>query len=145
MSNPTVQPDGGQTASLLANSGNYSGEGFFTVEDLETIRDLINQPNTAEALLFIKRLLSCKPWQPRMKPSEAANLILRDLPSRWLVYALDAKRGAYRGFAALHDRCDANMLIPDAEWAGRTVGEMDEFTNWANLVMDAFNEIVGVK
>jgi hypothetical protein len=38
--------------------------------------------------------------------------VVAQLTPQDIAYANDPQRGSYRGFAALHDLCDANMLLP---------------------------------
>ena len=42
----------------------------------------------------------------------AAVQIMKTLSVEDILYASDPARGEYKGFAALHDLCDANMLLP---------------------------------
>lgn len=67
----------------------------------------------------------------------AAELVMASLSREDIKYAADPSRGEYRGFAALHDIMDANMILPFAEDdslddAGRT----DEYVLFANAVSD---------
>lgn len=48
-------------------------------------------------------------------PKTEAAKILASLTNAAIAYAGNAARGNYRGFAALHDLCDANMILPGAE------------------------------
>jgi hypothetical protein len=48
-------------------------------------------------------------------------------------YARDKARGNYRGFAALHDKCDANMLLPAVEEFN---GNSEAQCRFHNAVMD---------
>jgi hypothetical protein len=43
------------------------------------------------------------------------DLVLRQLSIHAMDYAGDPRRGEQRGFAALHDLMDANMLLPQQE------------------------------
>lgn len=47
---------------------------------------------------------------------EEALRITKCLTDEAHAYAAHPNRGEYVGFAALHDLCDANMLLPGAEW-----------------------------
>jgi len=58
-----------------------------------------------------------------------------DITSEILHYALDSSRGEFRGFAALHDQLDANMLLPGAE-----EGKFDLLR--AEAAIAAFNDLV---
>lgn len=70
---------------------------------------------------------------------KAVEFVMAKLSREDIEYAADAARGKYRGFAALHDRMDANMILPFAEddsvWdpAG---GLTKEYVSFANAVMD---------
>ncbi len=64
----------------------------------------------------------------------AVDAVVDQLTRDDLAYALDVARGEYRGFAALHDRMDANMLL---SYVLRT-------TEYRNRVMDAFNRRFGI-
>lgn len=68
-------------------------------------------------------------------PQEGADIVMRQLSAEQIEYAADPERGQYRGFAALHDLMDANMLIPFAE-GGMADENRDEFFLFANAVMD---------
>lgn len=46
---------------------------------------------------------------------QSAAKIVAELPSPLIRYAMSAERGEFAGFAALHDKCDANMLLPFAD------------------------------
>ena len=56
----------------------------------------------------------------------------------WIAYAASHERGQYRGFAALHDKCDANMLLPFAEDCLTT----DEEAAFHNAVMTVVSELI---
>lgn len=57
---------------------------------------------------------------------------------QWIAYANDPARGKYRGFAALHDKCDANMLLPFANDCVMT----DEETAFYTAVMSVVTEMI---
>jgi hypothetical protein len=77
-----------------------------------------------------------------MSVSQGAVHVMSQLSKDDIAYAADPARGEYRGFAALHDRMDANMLLPFADdpdvladddtWAD----EYAKWTSFANAVMD---------
>jgi hypothetical protein len=46
---------------------------------------------------------------------ESAWKIVADLPAEMREYARSERHGEHAGFAALHDKCDANMLLPFAD------------------------------
>jgi hypothetical protein len=46
---------------------------------------------------------------------EGARHVRDRLTLKQMAYASAKSRGKYRGFAALHDVCDANMLLPFSE------------------------------
>ena len=57
-----------------------------------------------------------------------------------IAYAKDPQRGEYKGFAALHDLCDANMLLPIR---GGFVDSSDQQeTDYLNAVMEGINEYI---
>ena len=64
----------------------------------------------------------------------------RELSLDDMEYALDPERGEYRGFAALHDRHDANMFLPRADDPSLAIDEA--FIERSNAAMDAFNTMV---
>jgi len=72
-----------------------------------------------------------------MSVSEGADFVMANLSREDIEYAADPARGEYRGFAALHDRMDANMILPfaddDSTWTDTDNGEYAVF---ANAVMD---------
>ncbi len=75
-----------------------------------------------------------------MSVSEGADFVMAQLSREDLEYAADSARGEYRGFAALHDRMDANMLLPfaddDSTWTDGIISEHVAFVTFANAVMD---------
>lgn len=73
----------------------------------------------------------------------AAAKILSELDRADLEYCVDPERGAYRGFAALRDRCDANMLLPLLKDADGEVRVDDEATEFYNAVMGELNRMIG--
>lgn len=99
------------------------------------------------------------PFKPKMTPVEAANAMIAKLTKSDILYMLDPKRGEYRGFAALHDLMDANMLMPGADdddvphpcdvREGTKHQDEDEravqaHCDWFNEAMTEFNRLVGV-
>lgn len=75
-----------------------------------------------------------------MSVAQGADHVMSQLAPDQVAYAADPARGEYRGFAALHDLLDANMLLPfaddlledDDEWPA-------EYMKWqvfADAVMD---------
>lgn len=73
-----------------------------------------------------------------MGVDEAVELVMANLSRDDIEYAADPARGKYRGFAALHDRMDANMILPFAEddSARGDDGITEEYVTFANAVMD---------
>lgn len=73
-----------------------------------------------------------------MSVVEGADLVMASLSREDIEYAADPARGEYRGFAALHDRMDANMILPFAEddfiWTDD--GISGEYMSFANAVSD---------
>ena len=77
-----------------------------------------------------------------MSVAQGADHVMSQLTPDQIAYAADPARGEYRGFAALHDEMDANMLLPFADdpdvladddtWAD----EHAKWTSFANAVMD---------
>jgi hypothetical protein len=58
-----------------------------------------------------------------------------------LKYAKDEERGEYRGFAALHDLMDANVVLDEIVIAyGFPWGDDDEHIELLNAVSSKFNE-----
>ena len=77
-----------------------------------------------------------------MSVAQGADQVMSKLAPDQVAYAADPARGEYRGFAALHDLLDANMLLPfaddvdlladDDEWPTAYA----EWQTFANAVMD---------
>lgn len=57
--------------------------------------------------------MATKTITPKRVAAEAAKIMAK-LSDEAIAYAANVKRGEFRGFAALHDLCDANMLLPNA-------------------------------
>lgn len=75
----------------------------------------------------------------------AAASIVAQLTPEQIEYAIDDARGEYRGFAALHDLMDANMLLPSiGEYDGRDEDEeyLDAVCAEHNRIMDRVNELL---
>lgn len=75
-----------------------------------------------------------------MGVAEGAELVMANLSRDDIEYAADTARGEYRGFAALHDRMDANMILPfadegDSIWTDDG-GISEEYASFANAVSD---------
>ena len=63
--------------------------------------------------------------------------VVAQLTPEMIAYANDPQRGEYKGFAALHDLCDANMLLPIR---GGFVDPSDQQeTDYLNAVMEGVN------
>lgn len=89
-----------------------------------------------ELVAFQKRVS----WVPPMEVAAGAAAVMAQLTLEDIAYAGDPERGEYRGFAALHDRCDANMLLPGAEDCSGGDAQID----WLNLVMESVSlRIIG--
>ncbi len=73
-----------------------------------------------------------------MGVAEGAEFVMAQLSREDIEYAADPARGEYRGFAALHDRMDANMILPfvddDSVWTDGGISE--EYASFANAVSD---------
>lgn len=69
-----------------------------------------------------------------MTVSRGADLVLGKCKAEWIQYAGSPERGNYRGFAALHDKCDANMLLPYADSPTVSVTN-DDYNAFVSLVM----------
>jgi len=69
---------------------------------------------------------------------EGAEFAMAQLNREDIEYAADPARGKYRGFEALHDRMDANMILPfinqDSIWIDGGISE--EYALFANAVSD---------
>lgn len=61
-----------------------------------------------------------------------------------LDYISDPERGEYIGFAALHDLCDANMLLPDPDYDTYT-DDGARFCEVSNKIIDHFNALIHVE
>jgi len=73
-----------------------------------------------------------------MTVDEGAEFVMASISQDDIEYAADSARGGYRGFAALHDRMDANMILPFAEDASiwNDDGILEEYVSFANAVSD---------
>lgn len=66
--------------------------------------------------------------------------MVAQLTPEMIAYANDQQRGQYKGFAALHDLCDANMLLPIR---GGFVDSSDQQeTDYLNAVMEGVNDFL---
>ena len=72
-------------------------------------------------------------------PEEVGRFIYNNLPNDHVEYAVAKERGEYRGFAALHDLCDANMLL--VNWVGHDVSS-EANQKRANAIMDEVNKLL---
>lgn len=68
-----------------------------------------------------------------------ARKIVYSLPVAHLLYAASEKRGEFRGFAALHDLFDANMMLPGAEDDHE---DMAEWLDRSNKIMDKVTQLI---
>lgn len=84
----------------------------------------IQFPDVVEAAEEATRQAEIAEWVPPMSVVMGAVHVIRALflesslphgSHEAMDYAGHPDRGDYRGFAALHDRCDANMLLPIGE------------------------------
>ena len=71
-----------------------------------------------------------------MNTSQGVDHILSQLDKNDIDYAINPDRGEFRGFAALHDLMDANMLLPFVN----TVDIDEKYISFCNDVMEKFNE-----
>ncbi len=67
---------------------------------------------------------------------------VEDFGSDDLAYAKDEARGEYRGFAALHDRMDANVVLDGVLEAYGIPWHDDDNVNLMNKVMDEVNRLL---
>lgn len=84
------------------------------------------------------------PYTAEQIDSFARAIIARLTPEQ-VSYAVDAERGEYRGFAALHDLMDANMLLPSiGEFDERDEDDeyLDSVCTEHNRIMDRINELL---
>lgn len=70
---------------------------------------------------------------------QGINHVMKQCKPAWVKYAGDDARGEYRGFAALHDKCDANMLFPFAEEHNAADASATEYYN---LVMAGVSAVI---
>ena len=80
-----------------------------------------------------------------MTVEKGADAVMAQLSADDINYAAHPARGEFAGFAALHDRMDANMILPFAEELDfDDERETDSYLGWANAVMDEVSRrIVG--
>lgn len=71
-----------------------------------------------------------------MTVAQGARHVRDQLTLNQMVYAMSPKRGIYRGFAALHDTCDANMLLPHSS----RLTNSQKQTDYYNAVMERLTE-----
>lgn len=76
-------------------------------------------------------------WMPPMPVEMAVEYVIIQLSPEDIAYARDEARGKSRGFAALHDRCDANMLLPGAEGLE---ADNEAHTAYMNEVIEAVSQ-----
>jgi len=72
-----------------------------------------------------------------MTINEGAEYVMNQLNESDIAYASDPARGEYRGFAALHDLMDANMLLPEID---DDCCMTDDLCSYYNEVMDAVSD-----
>lgn len=72
-------------------------------------------------------------------PVVAASRIVAALPPSFIAYAGNGERRGWVGFAALHDLCDANMLLPGAETHNTT---NPQWLSYANAVMSEVTKML---
>jgi len=90
---------------------------------------------SSEMLVWVQR-----PDEPQDCPADftveqGIKFVIDQLTPELMAYAKSPARGSDRGFAALHDRCDANMLLP-------TRADKGDDTNYLNAVMEGVNVII---
>ena len=79
---------------------------------------------------------------------DMASNFISELTQNEIAYALDENRGEYRGFAALHDLMDANVILDgalddfDVEYEEDEEDEDDPRIDLMNKVMDEINGIM---
>ena len=78
------------------------------------------------------------------EPTEGAWHIFTKLSDEDIQYAGDPARGQYRGFAALHDRMDANMLLPMLGHPESldTREKLDTHCDFSNQVMPLVTDLI---
>ena len=67
-----------------------------------------------------------------MTVEEGADFVMHQVSEIDIEYAVDPLRGSYKGFAALHDLCDANMLLP---FVGELDLQDDKVLSWYGKIM----------
>lgn len=112
--------------TALLGMGGLNPWNYVELRMIERVEDYLNRPEIIAAINAPK-------WEPRLSVEVGADYVWSQLDRNDIAYAGDPERGEYRGFAALHDRCDANMLLPDAE--DYDAGN-EEQTLYLNRVMD---------
>ncbi len=89
----------------------------------------------SEHLVYVNR-----PDEPQDCPSDftveqGVKFVIDQLTPELMAYAKSPARGSDRGFAALHDRCDANLLLPARANKGND-------TAYLNAVMEGVNAFI---
>lgn len=82
-----------------------------------------------------------KKFEPPYSVKVAALKIYDQLTEADRLYADSPERGTYRGFAALHDLMDANMILPLANSATLDLND-GGYVNWCNAIMDAVSLLI---
>ena len=79
-----------------------------------------------------------RPEQTLCTVDDGVRHVLQQLTPDMVAYASSPERGEYRGFAALHDLCDANLLLPLSDGSGMLSGEaLPAYTDFCNAVVSA--------
>lgn len=79
-------------------------------------------------------------YNPNQTPQAAALATFQQMPAEHVAYAADEARGEFRGFAALHDLCDANVdYLPTCK-ACHT--NDDGFLSYCNAFMDSLSALI---
>ncbi len=89
------------------------------------------------------RLYCGRPERVLFEASVEAARLVANLTPEERAYATDEARGEYVGFAALHDLCDANMLLPGAANDDELDLVCDEtYIAFCNSVMCSVNHLL---
>lgn len=72
-----------------------------------------------------------------MSVLEGTDYVMKQLSKEEIEYACDQRRGDYRGFAALQDLMDANMLLPLTEVGTQKLDT--KYLEFCNLIMEEVN------
>lgn len=107
----------------------------------------MNTTNTAVTYAFTEcQLVSLLHGRPDnsicLSVQDEAKKLVASLTPEQRAYITDRARGEYRGFAALHDLCDANMLLPLSADDSGVPACNEAYVDFCNAVMAEFDRLI---